>query len=356
MESMTYPPAPTPPGSPSPASQERIEDAVRRAHAHMTGGEPKAARRILNELLGELAADDWLRADVMRQLGTLEREAGNPTEAAEWYTASLKLARDQGHDAGVAHATNWLAVLSVHRGQFEEAERLFADARAEAESAGEDRLVGMIEQNVGVLLNIRGDLAGALERYEAALAGFRSAGDAAMQASVLNNCGTMALRLNRWDEAERCFAESLDIARSAGLPSLVNSIRLNAADLAVRRSQWELVEDAATGQAERARVTGSRLDEAQAMRLEGLAALDAGSLADAEHLLSNAARLAVEAQDHLLEARLAVEIGAVFHAARRDDEARVALHAAAALYRRMGAQPDLEYTMARIAELAPTVE
>lgn len=291
------------------------------------------------------------RVEVLRHLGTAHREAGDTAQADFYYRQSLELATQLADPVGMAHATNWIAVLAVHRGLLEDADAGLEHARALARDAGEHRLLGMIEQNRGVLASIRGDLDTAFVHYRAALDGFRAANDAAMIASVLNNVGLVAVELKRWDEAERSYTEAITTARDAGLLAIVNSVELNIGSFAARRAQWESVADSGARGIDIARLSRSRWREAEALRLKGMAAREQGRLDDAERDLTTAALLATEVEDRLLEAQVARELGELFRTAGRASEARAALSRALDVFQRIGASLDARRTETLLSEL-----
>lgn len=289
-------------------------------------------------MLAQEAGSEW--ADALRRVGTLHRTRGDTGEAEWWYRRSLEESERMGYRNGVAHATNWLAVIAVRRGEMDSAQQQFHTAAELALQTQDSRLLSMIEQNLGVLASIRGDLEGALGRYESALAACRHLGDAEMLASILNNIGLLNTQLSRWSQAADAYLEAIDVAREAGLQALVNAIELNVAELDGAREKWEAVATVGRETARIARGQNSRWLEAEALRISGMSARRQGLLDEAERTLLRAAVLSSDCQDRLLEAQVSRELGETYEAAGRYTESRAAFAQALDLFRHVGAARD----------------
>src|SRR5579884_498269 len=65
--------------------------------------------------------------------------------------AALAVSEANGDEGGAGHATNILAILEWRRGNLEEAERLYLEARACAPRSGDTRLAALTAQNLGIM-------------------------------------------------------------------------------------------------------------------------------------------------------------------------------------------------------------
>jgi len=336
-------------GSAAPEEIERLREAAEAATRRGDSAEALSHWDALLPLLAVEAGAPW--ADALRHVGTLHRARGDTAQAEWWYRRSLEESQRMGYLNGVAHATNWLAVIAVRRGEMAEAEAQFHDAAMLAAETSDRRLLSMIEQNLGVLANIRGDHEKALARYQSALRTCRELDDADMLASILNNIGVLSTELSRWTQAADAFLEAMDVARGAELQALLNAIELNVAELDAKRQKWAAAATVGRAAARVARTQQSRWTEAEALRISGMSARLQGQLDMAERELLRASVLAAECQDRLLEAQLSRELGEVYEAAGRYSESRAAFAHALDVFRQLGATHETRTLEQRLAQL-----
>ena len=108
-------------------------------------------------------------------------------------------------------------MLFARLGRFEEARRLFDEARDEFERVGESNEVLVTDARLGELLVLEGSSADALDLAERTLARLSAfEGIFSLGPTLHRVRGLALLQLGRFDEARAALNESLEGARSAG--------------------------------------------------------------------------------------------------------------------------------------------
>ena len=94
--------------------------------------------------------------------------------ALDCLEAAIAVGEAVADSAALAGAINIKAIVRQQQGDYDEAERLYVDARAHAIDAGETRLSAITAMNLGVIAMVRGDHDKALRHYRTSLAEFRT--------------------------------------------------------------------------------------------------------------------------------------------------------------------------------------
>lgn len=192
-------------GAPSRAGElERAKQSER--HGHWSDARAHYAALLNDPHLKE--PNFAGRAMLLRWIGRTHLEEGRPEEALVTYKQALATATRGDDLAGIAHATNCLAIAEQQMGNLDRSEDLYVEARGAATELGDDALVAMIDQNLGTIANIRGNLGHALRCYESSLKRYRALGMTHCQALVLNNIGLLYTDLGEWNDAETAYAEA----------------------------------------------------------------------------------------------------------------------------------------------------
>jgi tetratricopeptide (TPR) repeat protein len=232
-----------------------------------------------------------------------------------------------------------LGGFALERGDFEEAWTLYHAALQLDE--GNPALVGKVTQNLGIIASIRGEWDEALSHYRQALEAYRSVSDRRGSAIVHHNLGMIYAKRKQWQEADRQYRSCHGLAEAAGDRHLGGLAALNRAE--VRLAVDDL--DGARSGAELAlRIFNeieARRDKAGAHRMLGKVFRLRGQLALSESHLRSALEIAAGAQCPLTEADAAKELGRLYQAQRRSDDALHLLHRARALYQKLEATADL---------------
>ena len=295
-----------------------------------------------------------LLANVLRWMGSVHRDIGDPVRADECYLESLRVAEITGTTSGQAAALNCRAVIVQRRGDLDEAVALYRRAARLAAEAGEIRLAGMIEQNLGVLANIRGDLDGALVRYRASLRAFQQVRDDEAVSWVLNNMGMLLNDLGKPERAEASFLQGLEIARTRGDRAMEGTLLSNYAEGLLAARRWTAAENALERALTIAREGGEPARAAEALKFRGVLERERGDRARAARHLEEALVIARSVDDPLLVAEVLRESGEL--RLRGGDRAGALADLTEALsgFERLAATLDAERTRARIAALAAT--
>lgn len=317
---------------------DSIQDLLDRAAAAERTGDIAAGLAAYEQALLRLGENpSAMRADVLRHMGSLQRTRGALNDAEELYHISLKISEQIRYREGIAHATNWLAIIAVHRGDLKDAHSRFLQAALLALQIGDRALLAKIEQNLAVIAHTQGDLDAAILRYQSALRNSWQLRDPEMIAGVLNNLGMLYGDLRDYDQADSYFTEAAEVACSAGLEALLNSIALNTAELSAKRRRWAEAAQTGLRTARLARERQTPWLEAEALKVSGMAARAQGHWAEAELDFLSAGMLAAECQDKRLEAQIARELGGTYRMAGRLAEARATLLRALEIFRQIGA-------------------
>jgi tetratricopeptide (TPR) repeat protein len=195
-----------------------LQERVASAQAAERQSQRRTAREGYEYVLSQLdqSRDGRMAAALIRWIGRTYVEDADLDAALDCCEAALAAASVNGDRSGIAHAVNLKAIVYQRRGQLDEAERLYQDARERARGAHEPQLLAMIAQNLGTIANIRGDLRLALKHYKSSLAQYRALGLDEYVGPLLTNLGIVYTDLRRWRSAERAFDEAVLWCQRAG--------------------------------------------------------------------------------------------------------------------------------------------
>jgi HD-GYP domain-containing protein (c-di-GMP phosphodiesterase class II) len=208
--------------------------------AHLTGSWDVAVERYqaaLSQLVGEAHAEE--RSDLLRWVGDVHRERGDPDAALDWTKRSLAEASAKDLRDRIASALNSLGVIATGRGDLGDAEAYFNEARSYAEAIGDAQIVAMVDQNLGTISNIRGNPNSALMSYRSALTKYQDLKDTLRASRALHNMGMAHVDLNELEAADRAFREAANLANTSGERMMVGRVELYRAAVHLRRSRYE---------------------------------------------------------------------------------------------------------------------
>lgn len=293
-------------------------------------------------------------ADVLRWIGNLHRQRGDPELALEAYDASYEIAKASALPLQLASAFNCLAIIEQIRGNLEGARELYEQAAALAESVGDERLGAMVHQNLGTIANIQGNVAGALRHYDSALQRFQRLDEPRAACWALNNMGMAHVDLGSCKDAERCFDRAFDLAERLRDTSLLGTVELNRAELYLKRKQYPRARDCC----DRAYEIFARLESRQWLgethKFYGVLYRDMRMVGLSETHFRQAIDLADSADDRLLEAECQSEWALLHLACNRNAEALRALNTAHSLFTQLKANPELVDLNGRLDQLEAT--
>jgi tetratricopeptide (TPR) repeat protein len=250
-----------------------------------------------------------LLVNILRWMGSVHRDLGDPDRADVCYEESLRLAELTGTTSGQAAALNCRAVIAQRKGDLDDAVRLYRRASRLAAEAGEIRLAGMIEQNLGVLANIRGDLDGALVRYRASLRAFEQVRDDEAVSWVLNNMGMLLNDLAKPERAEGLFLRGLEIARARGDRAMEGTLLTNYAEGLIIAKRWADASAALEAALIIAREGGEPARGGETLKFYGVMERERGMYDAAALYFSDALSVGRAAHDPLLVAEVRREWG-----------------------------------------------
>ncbi|HEX6207143.1 MAG TPA: tetratricopeptide repeat protein, partial [Actinomycetota bacterium] len=349
--------------------------AYREARRRGDGGAVRDAQLMLRE------------AETLHWLGQFPRAMGWVTRALR----SLEGLPAEETAATVAKLSSLYALCRFRQGRFREAARWAQRAVEEAERAGDKAALGEAYRVLDMVEWSSGGTAG--DTYgRVALGLFEELGDRSMQANLLNNLGVRAVLEARWDEALELLRRAEESFSRIGHSQGVIIAAFNRGDLLVRRGQVDEAERHLQEALRMSRAVGDREGVAFATRELGRAAAKAGRRDDALRLLESARAAftelgarneALETDAAIAEARLlagdwsgALELATasisraatiegepllpILHRVRgyallvggRPEEARAALEEAVEIGRAQGAEDEVAFALAALAQAA----
>jgi DNA-binding NtrC family response regulator/tetratricopeptide (TPR) repeat protein len=191
--------------------------------------------------------DEAARADpalvplARRRSAEKAARAGDHEAAARLVEEARLAARDRGDTAQEVWAASTRGALALYRGDWVQADRALADARARLADldAPDTEELARLHHNLGVVALYRGRLAEAIAALERSLEAKRALDDAAGVRSCMLNLGLALAKAGRHDEAARALEGATALARSLGQRAGVGWCLAARADLEVRRADPE---------------------------------------------------------------------------------------------------------------------
>jgi diguanylate cyclase (GGDEF)-like protein/putative nucleotidyltransferase with HDIG domain len=320
-----------------------LQSLVDEGQAAERAAQRRVARERYEEVLRRLdsRAHALVGATLIRWIGRTYIEDADLDAALDCCEAALAAASVNGDRSGVAHAINLKAIVFQRRGQLDDAERMYLDARERARGAHEPQLSAMIAQNLGTIANIRGELRMALKYYRSSLAQYRALGLHEYVGPLLTNVGLVYTDLRRWRSAERAYSEAIDWCRrhhdvtgqtiaEAGFAELWIARRRFGKAIEVCEAVLRLAEDSAN-----TRAIG------EVCKSYGVAMRETKNYDRAERYLARAQRIAEEREDLLLAAETAREQAELYRVQERNHETLHCLNRAHRIFSRMRARLDV---------------
>jgi putative nucleotidyltransferase with HDIG domain len=340
--------SPLDPDALSPAVATLLEEAQRSDRA----GQREIARRRYETALYLLrTGEGTAAAAIIRRIARSYIDDGQFDDALDCLTAALGVSEALTDKSGIAHAMNLMAITNGHRGDLDEAERLYGRAMAFASDSGDERLKAMLAQNLGIAASMRGDPEAALDHYGASLVTYRTAGLREFLGPVLNNMGLAYTQMDRLDEANAAYDEALVHCDAVGdsvhrLLALVNSTDLWLARGDIRRASalCDTVLFEATA-------AGDQRALGETYKYMGIIARARGDLTESERHLGRALTNADQREDLLLAAETSREQAELYELMGKNKETLQSLSRSHQFYTKFGAQSHLADLQRRISRL-----
>ena len=340
--------SPLEPQSLPPAVATLIEEAERADRA----GQREIARRRYETALYLLRGQEGaVAAAIIRRVARAYIDDGQFDDALDCLSAAAGVAEALDDANAMAHAMNLMAITNGHRGDLDEAERLYRQALAFATDAADEQLRAMVSQNLGIAASMRGDLPAALDHYAASLVIYRVAGLRSYFGPVLNNMALVYTQLDRLDEAQAAYDEALVHCDAAGDATHRLLALINSAELWLARGDIDRAEVLCRTVLAEAGEVGDLRALAETYKHLGVIARLRGDLEQSEAHLKAAYDDAMRREDHLLAAETAREQAELYEVMGKNKEMLQALSLSHRLFTKLRAQrtlADLERRIGRI--------
>jgi non-specific serine/threonine protein kinase len=177
------------------------------------------------------------RVGTLNGLGNLLMQLGDHERSEACHQEASALAASLGDVAGGAAADAYIAVLRLRRGEREEAERIFDEARAGLESVKGSSMAGWVDFNLG-WVNLAGGQVGTARAYfRRALEAWRPVDADILVAHTLAGLALVEAVDGRSQEALALADEAVEAARKLVLASIVAMALTRVAELGVALDQ-----------------------------------------------------------------------------------------------------------------------
>lgn len=356
-------------------------------------GDTDRARELLSRQLdaGREDADTLEDVETALLLGDLARNAGNPTQAREYYHRAGRSAKRVGHFAGVVDALLRQVVVLREIGDIDAAMLLLQQAQEAAERTIDTRLQIEIAIQSAALMAEKGQLNQSRSQLVTAVERAREMGDVAMESRGLTGLAQVDVRAGKLREAAAHYRELADLEQQLGnrtpaVQALIESaeslMSLRDSEGAIRLLETALeITEGLNDSALRQRVLGLRglalgaLDR-RSEALESLShalsearhaddrsgegrwlvalgelLLQFGEVSDAQIAARRALEISADLKDSQLEARADALAGAIFMSRGQNREAEEALQRALQLARERDNADDQLYYLQILARL-----
>jgi tetratricopeptide (TPR) repeat protein len=311
-----------------------LETLLQRIRHHATAGEWSDALTILRE------QGDAARAHP--ELATMRADAelrtGHPREARQWLTSALPAIERSGDRAALRKAVNQLGVAEVELGALDAAEHVFARALELARSDGDDLLMAHATNNMGAIANIRGRREEALGLYQLAIPAYQRLGNVAGLAQSLHNMALSFRHLGQLARASEYEQRAIAYASESGNGPLIALAWRGRAEVSLLAGDARLAEVGALRAASEFARVPDRIREADALRVAGAARLTLGRVDEAREALERGLALAREHGSKLVEGETLRVLAACSLQEGELEPARGQLSAAIAIFEAVGAE------------------
>ena len=295
----------------------QLEDTARALRARGAWSE-------LAMLLDEHVSEVRCQPELANLRGESYLRSGSPRESRAWFADAIPVIERRGDRSALRRAINMIGVAEFQLGELEAAGPLFERALELGQQDGDDLLVARATNNLGAIANIRAQRDRALGLYSLAAAAYQRLGDAMGLAECYHNMASSFRDAGDLERADDHELRAIEFAREAANPMLIAQARLGRAEIGLRRGDAAFAEAAAMRAASDFSELPEPIQEADALRLVGVAALAQGKLMIAAEMLDVALGLAQRTggalnEAEILQARSALHARLGDHVAMRQD-------------------------------------
>jgi tetratricopeptide (TPR) repeat protein len=325
-----------------------LDDVVlRQARARASAG---AWPEVADMLRGELAPVDARPERVTLYAEALMR-IGEPRRACVTLQEAIPVLSHGPHRSAHRTALNLLGAASFAVGALDDAQVAWDRALELAQQSSDPLLAGRAMNNLGALASLRGDWHHALYLYQLAVPIYQRLGDMHRLAETFHNLAIVHRDLDELLPADEHEMRAIEFAQQAGAERLVLMARVGRAELALRRGDRQLAAVSALAAGKASALIGDRGTQADAWRCAGEAYTALGQLEEARRLLDEAATLAEESGQALMQAEVLLASARLSDRAGDRDRALYDARQATERFRRLGAHAGLARSEALLQEL-----
>lgn len=274
---------------------------------------------------------------------------GRERAALDWLEASERVLRLKDRQAH-RRVLNLLGAAHFAVGALSDAAARFGEARERALQDGDLLLLARSTNNLGALANLRGEPDAALAHYHLALPAYQRIGQRRGMAEAYHNIAITYRDMGNLDEADDHECRAIEHANDDGSSRLAAMGRIGRAEIALRRGDAALAEGTGRLAQEEFSRIGDSQNEADALRLIGVACAAQSRYAESLESFDRALSIARERAYALNEAETLRDRAELF----RMREDTVAAHtdalAAIAIFDRLGATRERDALRERMAE------
>jgi tetratricopeptide (TPR) repeat protein len=290
-------------------------------------------------------------AEAYMRRGEVYSRRSNWKQATADLTHSKTIFTELKRLESLARVENILGTNYAEQGKIKQAVDFFERALALFERTQQTQMAGVALMNLGITSNITGRYDSALAYYKRAQSCFEEVGDLNRLAELHHNTGMSYLSKKLYEGAIREFNTSLSLSSSTQnvpLTGLANLAKANAyfhlRDLPVALKLVNAAIDAFTR-------ANERLGLADSYKMKGMIHREMKSMDAAASYLQTSLRMNVEINNQLNIAESNFEIGVLEMERRRKEDALRAFQKAISVFRKVGADEEVQRTRQYITSL-----
>lgn len=323
-----------------------------RAEAYELSGSLRHAEAAYSSLIvaATRQRDHGTLAVAFRRRAVLAHQAGDAARARSALQQSYAVATMLGDRRLTAETLNTMGGLELETRNLAAAETALLEA--EALASGEPAVLARVEQNLGIVANIRGEHEAAEAHYRKSLAAYEALPDPHGSAIAHHNLGMLAADRGEYARAAEHYDRCERLAEPSGDAHLVALCLLNRAEVLVALGQAPEARRDAEAAERMFQGLGAHFDAADVHRVLALCDRAEGQLRQAEARLERARELARLTGSRLTEAEVLRDLGRVCGEMGRGGEAVALLREAARGFAELGARSEAEVTQSEAATLS----
>ena len=319
-------------------STQQPDDVLERARELSRAGAWSDVVALLEPMAPFTAAAGDLRVLYAESLMRVGRER----DACEWLRTIVPSLLANGDRQNHRRALNLLGVGSFFLGDLDEASAALNAALELAAQEDDLLLIARTTNNLGMIANLRGAHESALGHYRLAVPAYQRLGQRRGLAESYHNIAITYRDIGELDQADEYERRAIDYAAAGVAPRVAAMGLIGRAEVALRRGDPQFARGTAQRAAEELSELQDPMNEADAHRLVGTAAIAMRKFSEADHAFARALGIARERGHTLIEAETLRDRARGLFARGAHDDARPDAEAAIALFEKLGATSEVE--------------